>query len=1156
MKLIVFLVLFSVMTTLATDVVSQEVQVKINVKSGSLESVLKQVRDKSGYTFFYYQKDLKGVNVTNLNVDSKSIKVIMDKVLRGTGMEYAIEDKVVIITPIKIVNEQQQKIHIKGKVTDKKGKPMPGVTVKLEGVSMGTATNVNGEFNMDLPVKKGVLIFSFIGYETKKVSFTEKKTVFNITLSEERSDLDEVVVVAYGQQKKREITGAVSTLDSDDLKDVPASNLASLLQGKIAGVDVTLMSGAPGSSKVATTIRGFNELDEKNRNYSNPLWVVDGIPIDNMQRANSGSNVLSEIDPEMIESIQVLKDAAASSLYGSRAANGVILINTKKGRKGETMFKVNMSQSFSWLPEYPAIYAGNEMRKYAFNLVKNSTKPWVSMDGKTIVRYDNYNDAYMNPEGLMWAGYIDGWWGNKYGRGYSNAAIQDSLDNYYNNSTNWPGYLFNTGRVTNANIQASGGSDKFLYNFGVGYYSEKGIVAQTGFDRANLIANMQLNLKKNLTLNFRTFASFSQRNNSASNSLGTEGIDESIPSWPYETSSFIPGKGSKIYDIKMSSLSGREEEIEDYTLRTSAGLQWNITKDLRFTSNNSINLNLHRWHFFLPSKYSWNGINSSADKMLLDKSILNENMLTWTKSIDEIHNFELLAGTSYQNNLRHYLKGNAQRGPNDNIKYVIDEWPDLYKNTEEQGGNYEAVKDYGSGKYESVLLSFFGRFNYNYKKKYLVSATIRRDGSSQFGKAQPWGNFPSVSAGWAFTEEDFMDIFPLVDFGKLRASYGVTGKNYSREYLAYGLYNAGPNYNFETTMGPGMLYNPELTWEETKQTNIGLDLDLFNYKIGLTLDYYKKTSDQMLMTVFTPGDYSASTGYTKNSGKLMNEGIELSIKWDVVRTENFFYRMNFNIAKNSNKFLDTYNHRDYNPFIIGRPVKGIYVLEDAGIAEKQEDIPFIYEPNGDKKYLNDGVFPFHVGDMLYVDQNNDNEISASDYLYKGSPLPDAIGGMVHEMKWKDFDLSCYFSFSLGKTLSNSIIASAASPSALMLSGPVLVDPRNYSYWEKPGDAGNVDFPTSSLGGKLMNFTATTDRYISNVHYLKMKSFTLGYTLPKTLAKRLGIAKARAFVTGENMFTLTNFKHIDPEAIDINSGFASLTTYPLARKVTIGLTINL
>jgi TonB-linked SusC/RagA family outer membrane protein len=1145
------------MSNSKANTISQNKKVTLKVSKKSISEIFAAISKQTEYKFFYNSNQLDLNRKLNLKVVDQNVTKVLSDVLKGTNCDYEIYNNQIIIKTKKNKStaQEQKETIIRGKVTDKKGNPLPGVTVMIKGTVKGVATNIKGEFAINSPKAKGEIVFSFIGYKTKTQTYSGK-TQLNVKLEVEHSDIDEVTIVAYGQQRKREITGAVSTLDAGDLKDIPVSNIASLLQGKIAGVDVTLMSGAPGSSKVSTTVRGYNEIDGENRNYSNPLWVVDGVPIDNMQRANSATNVLSEIDPEMIESIQVLKDAASTSLYGSRAANGVILINTKMGRKGKTKFKVNMSQSFSWLPEYPTIVAGNEMRRYAFQVYKNSKSPWRSYDGKEMEQYQSYEDAYFNPKDHFWQGSVDKWWGTKFATGNTNATIQDSLDHFYNNSTNWPKYLFNTGKITNINVQASGGNDKILYNFGMGYYKEKGIVSHTGFDRANVMANMKMNIRKNLHLNFRTFASYIQRDNSNSFSLGKEDINEDIPNWPYENSSFLPGKGSKIYDIRMNSLTDKDEDLQNYSLRSSVGIDWEILKGLSFQSNNSINLNLYKRHSFIPGKYNWRGDNYSSDYWTLENTLLNETILTWAKSIDETHNIELLAGTSYQKNIRNSISAFAKRGPNDNIRYIIEKWPNLYKNPENMGGNYEALQEAGTAKYESVLISFFGRLNYNYKKKYLLSATIRRDGSSKFGKAKPWGNFPSISAGWAFTEEDFMKSIAFIDFGKIRGSYGVTGKNYSREYLAYGLYEAGQKYNFDPTMRPGMLHNPDLTWEETKQHNIGLDLDLLNYRLGLNIDFYRKTSDKMLMSVSTPGDYNGASAYTKNSGKLTNEGVELSLKFDVLRNDDFFYRINFNIARNWNKFKDTYNHRDYGSFIIGRPVKGIYVYEEAGIAERVEDIPYVYEANGDKKYLNDGFQSFLIGDMLYVDQNNDNVIDGNDQIYKGSPLPKAVGGMLHEFKWKNFDLSCYLSFSIGKTLSNSAIASALSPLSFSLDKPILVDPRGYTYWQKPGDAGKVDLPTGSVEGNFLNYNSQTDRYLKEVNYMKLKSLTVGYSLPKNITRKIGIDKARAFVSGENLFTITNFNDVDPEAISLNSGSASLKTYPLARKLTIGLTINL
>ena len=375
--------------------------------------------------------------------------------------------------------------------------------------------------------------------------------------------------------------------------------------------------------------------------------------------------------------------------------------------------------------------------------------------------------------------------------------------------------------------------------------------------------------------------------------------------------------------------------------------------------------------------------------------------------------------------------------------------------------------------------------------------------------------------------------------------------------MAYGLYDPAEQFNFKSSMGIASLYNKNLTWEETKQFNVGIDLDFFNYRLGVVFDYYKKMSDKMLMNAFLPGDYSGINQVMTNSGKLSNDGMELTIKADVIRNDNWFYRINFNIARNWNKFLDSYNHQDYGKMVIGRPVNGIYVFETDGIYESMDEVPYTYRIDGSKMYLNNGLHDIYaVGDPKIVDQNLDYEIDNNDLIYLGSALPVAVGGMVHDVKYKNFDLSCYWTFSIGKNILDNAIGSALAPSNYMLNKAVLVNPYEYTFWEERGDEGKVQYPMHNALGVNAAWSPMLDRYVKKVSYAKLKSITIGYTLPEKYCKILKLNKVRAFLSAENILTISNFTKLDPEAVDIKSGVASLRTYPLARRLTFGLTVNL
>ena len=486
---------------------SQENKVSFKFVNQELSSVFKELEKADVYKFMFNYDDVKGKKVS-LDVKDKKVLEILDIVLKDMPFTYRVDGIMVVIRP-KQADSTVKKYVLKGVVVDVKGEPMIGVTVRLDSTSIGTATAVDGAFTLVVDKPKGNLVFSFIGFKAKKVAITPDKDMI-VKLEEEVSDLDQVTVIAYGSRKKRELITSVSSIKADDIKEIPAASLETLLQGRMAGVGVNVQSGSPGGGGTNVAVRGYNSLwlDEAGGGDGSPLYVIDGVPVHSFTSPVTGTNTIAEIDPSTIESVEVLKDAASAAIYGSRAANGVILITTKKGRAGEGKFSVNLSYSASVLPEAPTQLGGRAERLYHIAVMR-AQKGAYEVKGKGYYKYPTSYEEAANNEAIY-----DAFWDRGLGLEAKN-IIQDSLNPFFNNSTNWYKYIFRTGKILNANIQASGGTERMTYMVGAGYYKETGIMPGSDFSRVNLLTNLSFNPVKKLTVDSRFYLAYTDRSRGA-----------------------------------------------------------------------------------------------------------------------------------------------------------------------------------------------------------------------------------------------------------------------------------------------------------------------------------------------------------------------------------------------------------------------------------------------------------------------------------------------------------------------------------------------------------------------------------------------------------------------------------------------------------------
>ncbi len=1166
-----WVLLFCGLCMTAMPVNAQDSKVTLHVKDMPLGDVVKELRKQTGKDFLFSNREVDANQKVTVDVTAKPLKDVLSLVF-GKDFRFEISENVVIVRPFVAPAEGGQKggFVVKGIVTDKQKQPLPGVTVKVANTSVGTATNQNGYFNLRLPITKGALEFSFIGFKSQSVDFTENtKDTIRVTLVEDVTGLNEVQVVAYGTQKKRTSVSAISSIKAEDMKELPTHSLENLLQGHMAGVEVNNMSGSPGGGGSIVAIRGYNSFfssDElgrtsegEDRSYGTPLYVVDGVPIQAFTSPVTGTNTLSNLDPSMIESIEVLKDAASAAIYGSRAGNGVILITTKKGRTGKAMFTANVSYSAAWLPKSPTQSGGRLERNYNIQGLINTVTPYKGRDG--IWRIPSSYEEVYNYTGSESPEY-DWFWGNA--KGANNAYdLQDSLNPFYNNSTNWWKYAFRTAKVYNANIQASGGSENIQFMIGAGYYKEEGIMLGSDFQRVNVLTNISATLSKKLKIDNQLSLSYSDRSRGGSGASGSQKV-EGMTVDPNIQSTLLPGD-SYIKENMLETLNSVVEKNHNYSARYNLVLDYEIIRNLRLRVSGGIDYQQDNLNNFAPSTNDpirhWSVSRGTIGRNI---SILNENLLSYNFALKQDHNFDVLLGLSFQKDQAYNNSGSATNGPNDYVQYVQGQWGDINGLLDKSDAgsskpSYSSAFSYSSNLEEQRLNSYFGRFRYNYKEKYMLETTIRRDGSSVFGEKVRWATFPSVAVGWAFSEEAFLKKFYWLSFGKVRASWGKSGQKFSQPYLAQGLMDS----NDETFLGSagmipsskGGMINRKLSWQETAQYDLGLDMSMFDYRLKFTLDYYYRYTKGELNQISLPGDVFYHSFQWQNALDVSNQGIELELTADLFRETEVKWRMKFNVSRNWNRFEKSSDGFDFNGNVKGKPLYRMGVYKTDGYYASTDDVPVYPTTSGMPQplYGVNGGGIFFAGTRRIVDLDGDGRIGESDMYYAASPLPTAYGGFINEIKWKQFDVNIFFNYSLGRHILNMTRYATLKPGSA--GSPIFADIRNLDTWQGP-DSKNADYPYFQMYSQLpVQYSGRIDSNMETVHMLRLKQLTLGYNLHEQVARRIGLSAARLFCTFENLFMLTNYSGLDPEIVNVTTGIDNQQGYPLPRKFTVGLTIN-
>jgi len=953
---------------------------------------------------------------------------------------------------------------ITGTVIDDKGLPLPGVSVLLKGTPTGVATGTDGSYTIKVAGNAPVLVFSFIGYTNKEITVGDQSTI-NVTLVVDlrAQSLNEVVVVGYGTQKKGDVTGAISSVNGDVLKDQPEVNFLGGLEGKTAGVQITQNSGAPGSTP-QVRIRGLTSI-----NNSDPLYVVDGIPLQ--------SNDVNIIDPENIASIDILKDASAQAIYGSRGAAGVILIQTKKGSKNN-------------------------------NTITFSTTQAVSNVRKTLDMLDASDYVKLNDEA------------------YTNAGQPTPFANppsFYTNTTDWQKALFRSGLMQNYNVAVSGGSDNISYRVSGGYLSQDGTIRGSDYNRINLSDNLIFKPKSNVELGeslaFNKSLTHSVETDSGGNIINDAFAEDPTIPVKNPNGSYSATKYSDIVNplAKINYLYDNEP-YNQYGLLGNIYMQYKPIKGLTLKTSYSADIKFTDTKDFAPTYDVAPNFNNPVASLTEKKDqAINwtwDNTATYDFTIHNDHHFDVLAGVSEERFTYNYIYGFDQGQPG-NEAYL--QYLDAGTANQQTGGTQE----------EWDLLSYMARLNYNFQGKYFLTATIRRDGSSKFGNDNEFGNFPSASVGWVVTNESFLPKSEVLSYLKIRGGYGVVG---NQAPLGYYSYSASINNNYYAigspasaalAADPGGLPNPYLQWEETKSFNAGFDYHLFNDHITGSFDYYKKTADKMLLSINIPSESGFTTSPVENVGSMYNKGLEFEANYKTTINRDINFNAGFHITTISNMVtsLGAPGEQIYSGNIkpgetelteVGHPVASFYGYVADGIFQTPADVA-----NHAKQ---PGAAP---GDIRFKDLNGDGVIDQNDQTFLGSPIPKFTYGFNFGATYKGFDINAYFDGVYG----NKILAAYEYYTDGFFISNYNMQESELGRWTGPGTSNTLP---RLIASDPNDNSRISSFYLQSGSYLRLRNLSIGYTLPKNVLTRAGIKTFRVFISAENLLTFTKYTGYDPE----------------------------
>lgn len=1086
MKLMILLFTVSLIN-LSASVYSQSTKFTFDVKSVSVKEVLKMVESQSKFRFLY-NDEFRGLErVVTLSTTDSKIEEILNLILKNQDLTYKVFDNnLIIITPTDLLSNQTSTIT--GTVSDAMtGEPVIGANIIIEGTTIGTTSDVSGKFSIEVPGVKSVLIISFIGYNSEKVRY-EGQSFLDIKLMPDITKLEEIVVIGYGTMQKGNVTGAVSKVSGKDITAMAVTSFDQALQGRVAGITVT-NNGSPGTSPIVR-IRGIGSINFN----SDPLYVVDGIP----------TSSIRSVDPKDIESMDVLKDASASAIYGSRGANGVIIVTTKKG---------SMNDKFSI--EYDG-YRGVQ-------------KAWKQLELLNRDEYLRYGKDLLQNAGLA----LPARWSN-----LNNPIYEGAEKTFADTDTDWQKAMFRSAPITQHNLSISGGNAKSRFYTSAGYFSQDGIMIGTDYRRLNFRLNSTHEIGRRLNFG-ETFSISSDVNQGEKQVESRPQIMHMIRAVPYMpvTDPTIDGgyrgpdgvdgtdyqnpvrialqRNSKYYTFKMIGNAFAELKITNWLkYKSVVGLEYG--SDRQFSVNPT----------FYAGTYHSSVKEQMSDFRMSSSTWLFTNQLTADRTFGQ-HNINAIAVAEQQDNTYYTLSGGGT----------------LPDNSIQQLANPNDLTLNGS-KGRDILISYLGRVQYSFANKYLLSTSFRADGSSKFAPGKKWGYFKSFSAGWRISEEEFMKSIAMISDLKLRASYGETGFNGIGNYVWQSTLSAGGAYYMLNDVKSSASYfnrlgNRDLQWETTNMVNVGFDIKLFENALYFSAEIYNRKTDNMILSIDLAPSMGYAVGTNTNIGSMSNKGFEVQLGYQK-KVGEFSFNVSGNLSANRNKVeklnlptAEIYSGgaADFGGDAItrtkqGEPIQQFYGYKVDGIFQNQAEIDAANALDNDASTLYQGNAK--PGDIRFKDLSGpagvpDGKIDAFDRTVIGSYLPDFIYGFNLSLEYKGFDLSAYLQGSQGNEIFNANRVTLEGMARLFNAGKQVLNA-----WT-PSNT-NTNIPRAVSGDPNKN-ARVSDRWIEDGSYLRVQNVTIGYTLPKEMLSNLtrGAFKGlRVYVSGQNLFTFTKYSGYDPE----------------------------
>jgi TonB-linked SusC/RagA family outer membrane protein len=1120
---ILFAVTFTGITYASREGRAQEIMermVTIHAQNAELRNVLKDIEQQADVKFAYSQKTIRAERVVDVHISRQKLAAALETLLEPLDITYQLTSGRILLTMATgSATPGTQQVNmpevaspafamIRGKVTDEANAALPGVSVVLKGTQKGTTTDKDGAFELDVPeLNSAVLVFSFVGYKAQEAVVGSQSSLSVVMVPENKS-LEEVIVVGYGSVRKSDLTGSVSSIKSEAIREMPVTSVDQAIQSRAPGVQVTQTSGAPGGG-ISIRVRGANSINSG----SEPLYVIDGFPMypDNGALGTSGNrqptNAMATINPNEIESIEILKDASATSIYGSRGANGVILITTKRGKEGQSRVDYDGTYSFQTIAREVKVLNGGDYARY-INMLERS------QGGNP-----RYTDAQINEIGA---------------------------------GTNWWDVVSRTGALSSHQLSFTGGNKGMRYAFVGNYLDNKGIIKNTDFNRYGFRMNLDndfLNGKATLTNSW----SF---NRSGSSNVPTDrggpggivisalGLDPTGPVYDQNGGYRYASYDQRFLTNPLAEATEGYDRDNTNRLFGTSALTINILKGLKFRTSLGLDIvNARRTTFY--NSFTYLGRQNGRELQKANRNsnnILNENILSYNKELAAGHYLDVTVGYTYQKELN-YFESNATRGlPSDDVEAV-----------NMQNGSRPLVPT--SGRVEWELLSMLGRVNYNFKDRYLLTVTLRRDGSSKFGPNNKWATFPSAAIGWRMVNEEFFKnsgLGEVFDDLKIRASYGLTGNSQIPVYRSVaGLipynYVFGATPTLVSGYGPNRISNSDLKWESTSMLNVGVDFALLNNRLSLTIDAFKNKTTDLLLDVSIP----QSTGFSTimlNSGSLSNKGLEFSASYKLISSNALTWDVSGNVSILRNKILDLGKS---TPFFSNSTSGHLGVLGSWVEAGNSIGVWRGYNYVGLFQSDEEGKsFSAKAGYPKYEDVNGDGKYTTDDFKIIGDPNPKLTWGFNTSLKYKGFDLSVFFRGVHGNKVRNlqqsemgdgvqkinqisNILTDSWTPEHRDASRPVIDGRRDF-----------ISFRRSSF-------------FIQDGSFVRLQNLSLGYTLP---VKPAFLRHARVYVSGQNLFLITKYKGFDPEVN--NQGQNNLNrgddydAYPRSRMLTVGVNLGI